>query len=344
MDGAGPTGRIRRLRATVRALLADPVVRPRLTAAAISLGILLLALSVNWYTTSQVYFCSLCHEIRPEIRAWATSPHAEVDCYACHLAPGPWTFFRAKIHLAGDLYKHFLGLYEVPLHLPAGRRLLPSESCPLCHNPKRTVTPQPGIVIDHAIHPKKGIACTVCHNRVSHPGLRGYVDNMRMPRCFRCHGLQAGAKAPGKCTTCHTQAFDLKPPSHRTATWRVPDHGQIAKGNRKPCLLCHAPDFCSRCHGLAMPHPENWAADENLHARLGPQKPHLCRRCHPQRNTCDTCHHRRFRPAKGRPWVRQHFLIVRREGLYPCLDCHQGKDCLRCHVRLGGPPKATAQR
>ena len=34
-----------------------------------------------------------------------------------------------------------------------------------------------------------------------------------MTACFRCHGLEKGAAAPGACAACHTADFELKPPA-----------------------------------------------------------------------------------------------------------------------------------
>jgi len=91
------------------------------------------------------------------------------------------------------------------------------------------VTTGPGIIIDHDAHMKKNISCTLCHNRVAHPGYGEYEDFMTMEACFRCHVQEPDGKkehvpeelaatynfkAPGKCEACHPKDFQLKPADH----------------------------------------------------------------------------------------------------------------------------------
>ena len=92
----------------------------------------------------------------------------------------------------------------------------------------REVTPSEGILIDHDAHSEVGIACSWCHNRVAHPEdfeltlthpetgepNEKHDDFMEMTACFRCHGLEDDANAPGACGKCHPADFELKPPSH----------------------------------------------------------------------------------------------------------------------------------
>ena len=49
-----------------------------------------------------------------------------------------------------------------------------------------------------------------------------------MTACFRCHGLEKGAAAPGECAECHTPGFNLKPPSHREAGFYPKGHAEMA--------------------------------------------------------------------------------------------------------------------
>lgn len=293
--------------------------------------------------TSHPLFCAACHEIRPEVDAWRRSPHAEVSCYSCHAMPGAEGFGRAKIALADWFYKHLSGLYEEPVNkLGRVARTMKSGVCLRCHPLNRKVTPAKGVRIDHEVHRKKGMTCTLCHNRVSHPSLKGRVDYLKMPGCFRCHSLAKGAKATGKCSACHTSTFDLKPKDHRPKTWRRKNHGASARRDRKRCVMCHLPKFCDDCHQLAMPHPPDWGRGRNVHARVGARTPAKCVNCHTEADFCNTCHHEGYDPKKG-PWVRQHFGIVKAKGVYNCIQCHTLLFCSTCHVRglsqPGQPPR-----
>jgi len=75
----------------------------------ISVGILVAfpLFSISYYAmvrASTPEFCALCHEIKPAVRAWRASTHANnaaevmADCMDCHL-PAPqhmFDFFFAK--------------------------------------------------------------------------------------------------------------------------------------------------------------------------------------------------------------------------------------------------------
>lgn len=291
-------------------------------------------LSVAVTATSHPLFCGLCHEMSAEVRAYSTSPHAEVNCYSCHGASGLSAVVSSKVQLMTYIYRHVTQLYVEPVNKRGGlAETIPSSTCLECHTPKRVVTPSKGIKINHVVHTKRGMACTQCHNRVSHPGLSGRVDLLKMDACFRCHGVQPGAKAAGRCDKCHPSTFDLKPKDHRTKMWRLKNHGARARKDRRPCAMCHFRTFCDRCHQLPMPHPRDWAGPpRNQHAKVGVRAPLLCMHCHTQRDFCSTCHHKGYEAKKG-PWVRQHFKIVRAQGIYNCIRCHSLSFCATCHVR-----------
>jgi len=283
--------------------------------------------------TSHPLFCGLCHEMSAEVRAYSISPHAEVNCYACHGGTGLGAFVRAKTDLVAFVYRHVTRLYGEPINKRGAlAERITNETCLNCHTPKRVVTPTKGIRIDHVVHTKQKMACTQCHNRVSHPGLSGRRDFLKMDACFRCHGVQPGAKATGQCGKCHPSTFDLKPRTHRSKVWARKNHGASARKDRRPCAMCHFKTFCDKCHQLAMPHPRDWAGPAlNRHAKAGVKAPLICVRCHTQRDFCSTCHHKGYDARKG-SWVRQHFQIVRKNGIYDCVRCHSLTFCATCHV------------
>ena len=80
---------------------------------------------MTYYTmvrTSTPEFCATCHEIKPAVRAWRASTHANnaagvvVDCMDCHLPAPQNTFdflFAKTYHGIKDVAVHFMaGEYD----------------------------------------------------------------------------------------------------------------------------------------------------------------------------------------------------------------------------------------
>lgn len=365
----------------------DPVRRPRFIIwAAVGLIVFVLLWAFALVGTSFAWFCETpCHIVHADnTLTYNAGTHSHVSCIACHepLNANPLTYTYMKIFVLPDLFSTVFHTFRLPMN-PYNETAIsmPSKQCTQCHNLKnRPVNPVDGLIINHDAHSSRNISCTTCHNRVAHPeenvvyALPGDTkhDNwMTMDACFRCHGQQPGAKAPGTCTTCHTTDFKLVPASHKASGWYAlfGESGGHAKaaldesasvaaaithnekreaenpGEREPrlapssainsCYTCHASSFCSDCHGgLPMPHP---ASFKTGHGSLGYSEPRVCARCHA----------RSVAEAKGtgfcnachhpastpeRPWVSQHSAIVRAKGAQPCFRCHDERGCSYCHV------------
>lgn len=304
-------------------------------------GVIVLVLVIvgiyGFYETSQPRFCLGCHEMGPEVESWKSSIHAEVPCNGCHY-PGLAGPIKQKIRLIGETYSHFTKKYEGPLNVDSElSKRIDNAGCLRCHTPKRIVTP--GKALDkkalekiHKIHvSNKGVNCTTCHNRAGHNKLAGYESFISMNGCFRCHGLAKTAIAPGRCTACHPKkGFDLRPNSHKTGTWLIPDHPKEAKKDITPCMMCHQKTFCRGCHGVEVPHPDKFRKDE--HGNLGKRNPQVCRRCHRQYDFCTSCHHKGYTGPPG-GWVFVHFRVVAEVGPAYCFSCHGPTFCAWCHVR-----------
>jgi len=299
-------------------------------------GVLLLGLGVLAVLqkgTSNPYFCALCHEDRLEVKAWEASSHRRVSCQRCHDAPGLAGVLSSKAKLAGFFFKHVTGLYNEPVK--SGGDLdsaIPDSTCESCHPKWRTATPTKGVLIKHDVHAQRGVRCIECHNRIAHQGITGYRDHMRMTECFRCHGFEKTAKAPGKCESCHTEIFDLMPATHKTKDWEPRLHKAAARKDTRYCNSCHPRGYCISCHRLPMPHPTEWVKTGHLHAKTGATNPNICRRCHPGDKFCSSCHHKPFMQDRV-PWLKQHFKAVLKQGVYPCFRCHGVTYCSYCHIR-----------
>ncbi len=341
--------------------ITDPRRRPRYVVTAGVVAVVLVAFTVVALGVSSTrWFCAeSCHAAQDDtITAYRRSTHSQVSCMACHMPVNadPFTFVIHKAEKLGELYLMVTKDYHLPLnaesHL-AQSEDMPSEQCTQCHSENRKITPRKGIIINHEIHEKKKIQCTMCHNRVAHiedfelklrdPNTgeknQKHDDFMEMIACFRCHGLESEAKAPGACSACHPKDFELRPASHLRSGFYTKfgdskGHTDLKKERPDYCRICHLEKrFCSDCHGLQMPHPKDFTGG---HGDLGKKKAAVCANCHGRgaKGTlfCDACHHKEADPTV--PWIRQHFEFVRRDGAKACLEsCHDPTFCAHCHVR-----------
>ncbi|MCL2024781.1 MAG: NapC/NirT family cytochrome c [Coriobacteriia bacterium] len=217
----------------------NPVSRPR---AIIWCGTVLVALllfvTVAMAATTSFWFCSaVCHLQTDSINSYLNSSHSKVACVSCHYKPGkdPVSFVFAKITTAiAELPPTIMGTYHIPINaysdLALNKYEFGDERCNSCHTlENRTITPSPGIVIDHKIHEDFGVTCTMCHNRVGHneDGIElvlfdpqsgepafPHEDFMLMTACYRCHDMETNKPATGDCLACHTEDFHLIPDNH----------------------------------------------------------------------------------------------------------------------------------
>ena len=140
---------------------------------------------------------------------------------ACHMPvnANPVIFLIHKAEALGELAQTVTNSYELPLNAESEVALTMTEDkCTQCHSPAtRKFTPSEGIKIDHKVHAEKAVTCTLCHNRTAHvedfpltlknpetgePNTK-HADFMMMTACFRCHGQEEKAPAPGTCAACH---------------------------------------------------------------------------------------------------------------------------------------------
>jgi len=302
------------------------------------LGVLVLVIAADIVTASPK-LCGSCHELRPKVAAWNASAHADVGCVTCHVAPYPWYARPQALIVRGgligrDVYKHVTKQYEDPVRSRVeGAAPMADEVCLQCHDPNRQATSGFRILINHVEHAKRNGSCISCHVNTAHPEpTRGTAISL-MGQCYECHGTPEYPEASTDCRLCHPSDYELRPASHKEATWNS-EHGGIAIADRRQCSLCHVDSsFCTDCHGLEMPHPEDWARGRSGHAGVAEQNRALCATCHDEKpDLCSMCHHKAYDPSKG-DWVKQHFIEVRNKGAAFCFDCHSPVFCAECHVR-----------
>ena len=187
------------------------------------------------------------------------------------------------------------------------------------------------LIFDHDEHDAASdVGCGSCHVVETHVGTESFGPTM--DTCMECH--DETAIAPLDCASCHPLWVVPSPPSHRDDEWAWV-HGVPQVGDEPACTTCHSEEqFCAACHGLDMPHPEDFA---ERHAEAFFDKgDDACNTCHAPdvgsgaRSDCDTCHH----PAGnvGDPWLTAHPDVVNVDGEGSCSSCHQQTEfCTACH-------------
>jgi hypothetical protein len=163
------------------------------------------------------------------------------------------------------------------------------STCKDCHAYLDPMTKWPPWLVksfSHELHlTKYGADCASCHPPPVHTELG--VRTPTMDVCFSCHGVQAGAKAPGTCDTCHPPDFPRIPSWHTPDFYKLGHSKRIALTGTKECFTCHKGDeqtFCVACHGLPMPHPAYWATnakgEPGAHVSAAYADGKVCVHCH----------------------------------------------------------------
>ena len=111
----------------------------------LAIGVMLLLISSvgsyqTYHVTKSVQFCgTACHSVmEPQFVAYQHSPHAQVECTACHIAPGAKNFVQAKLGGLHQVYDTVRGDVEKPIK-SWERVHIKQATCETCHWPKRFV-------------------------------------------------------------------------------------------------------------------------------------------------------------------------------------------------------------
>ena len=86
-----------------------------------------------------VSFCGqTCHTVmQPEFTAYQHSPHARVECVACHIGPGASWFVRSKLSGVGQVFAVTFRTYPKPIPTPVHNLRPARETCETCHWPQK---------------------------------------------------------------------------------------------------------------------------------------------------------------------------------------------------------------
>jgi nitrate/TMAO reductase-like tetraheme cytochrome c subunit len=95
----------------------------------------------TYHYTESVQFCGqACHEpMKPEFTTYQHSPHARVDCVACHVGPGATWYVKSKVNGVRQLYCALTGNIDRPIKTPVKNLRPAQDTCEKCHWPQRSV-------------------------------------------------------------------------------------------------------------------------------------------------------------------------------------------------------------
>jgi hypothetical protein len=100
-----------------------------------------LASYKTYHFSESVQFCGqTCHvPMKPEFTTHQISPHANVDCTACHVGEGMDAYVKAKLNGVHQLVGVLSGNFDRPIKTPVKHMRQASETCEACHWPQRSV-------------------------------------------------------------------------------------------------------------------------------------------------------------------------------------------------------------
>lgn len=267
--------------------VAPPRVRRRLPA-----GVVVLIAIVGWWaatalTTASTPVCLTCHESSQHALSQAKAdPHERVRCVQCHDDGGLLATLTTAVpsrveHVATGMLNE----------TPGGTYGSTSGACTSCHDTDIDQTTEndfKAVKMSHAEPLEAGADCLDCH-RIN-DGIVGVATTGMQP-CLRCHN---DTDAPAECAYCHTGDVGLavvgrSEPTTATAEVLVKDID---------CGSCHSQESCDSCHGLRLPHTQEFMS--YAHAREGVEDlwyngGRRCGKCHnDESRPCTSCHLGKF--------------------------------------------------
>ncbi len=92
-----------------------------------------------YHFSESVSFCgTTCHKVmEPENVAYQNSPHARVECTACHVGPGAGWYTKSKLSGAYQVYAVLANKYPRPIPTPIKNLRPAQETCEQCHWPEK---------------------------------------------------------------------------------------------------------------------------------------------------------------------------------------------------------------
>lgn len=303
-------------------------------------------------------------------------------CINCHAREMPWVMQDLEppeldengepIRVEKDQLAHFPALAGHDLHLTLDEPL----ACTACHSavshgpkerPDQVEAWHNTCLECHAqekvaMSVRTSISCSACHSdltlvspedhrqadfRTAH----GDAATTDVQSCQQCHltpglaTLNPGDQPPA----AHFQPV-IQPRPHPTVPAMPAGSLKVTEGMK---------DACASCHGVTMPHPENWLTN---HTEGFKEKPELCASCHGTRDqgfkvqvvgnprtlsttdaSCTGCHAQPMPHPEN--WVAEGHFTQARVAPQTCAQCHSAANeanptaahaspqfCLDCHL------------
>lgn len=300
-------------------------------------AVVMAAVVGGYVGTSRDEYCLSCHDATNfsatqrqassvPSTGTASQIHTGVRCVSCHderLPVGLASNLSSRLRWA---VKGFTGANP-----DAGEASVPARRCLACHRAilsRSTESTESGIVMSHKEPVLAGAPCTDCHKNAGH---KQGPQGVSMNTCLRCHD---GKNAAADCGECHKKDTAFAARERRTFSF-------VHLPPITDCGGCHDQKVCDACHGLRMPHPQDFLAGE--HARYaGFEKKNLCWRCHTLAD-CGRCHSVKapglgaWGHGTGNWWRYEHGRVTPKGAQAGC-GCHgsspyarAGNYCKACH-------------
>lgn len=299
-------------------------------------AILVLLLVATGITTQSRVVCVSCHDNTAHVAATAEEgadedPHGGTACVRCHEGGN----LVASVTIS--VTPRIIHMVEAVrgMDSPGGFGAANSRACERCHRDVRTrVTENEfrALRMSHAEPLEAGAVCLDCHQLDSTGAISGSIGGM--DSCLRCHD---GTLADAACSTCHTGDVS-RAVTVRSNRLGIEPRQLIAKPD---CYSCHEPAGCDSCHGVRLPHPQNYVMSHMRDAAIdlwSPNRGSTCFSCHTaERRSCyaANCHGEEmpFHSTDG-SWRYEHRSAAETD----CEGCHNRLNlfpntCAMCHAR-----------
>jgi nitrate/TMAO reductase-like tetraheme cytochrome c subunit len=287
---------------------------------------------VGVHQTTSSAFCSLCHNMKPELNTWQASSHSNIECVACHIPPGPVNFVKTEAKQVVKLYDYATDNYVAPI-----RQITPisNAACEQCHDMNnRKVTTSGDITIPHDKHLAKGVLCVKCHQGVAHGDIADRKVTFKadydkwdssigklmmsqrdafapnMDTCMECH---KNRKVTTECRACHTTG--MLPDSHKDPVFKEGEHGKLAQIHLKDCNNCHQYMSDTPVDGFTTVPEYQQILDKGK-----PKLPVTAAMYAKQNTFCKKCHGIMPPSHKG-DWMSTHGQHAN-QNLEQCMACH----------------------
>jgi len=109
--------------------------------------------------TESVAFCGqTCHTVmKPEFVAFQNSPHARLECVACHVGSGAKWYVKSKLNGMHQLYSVTFGTYTKPIKTPVENMRPARDTCAHCHWPDKNWGRQLKVINNYAYDEKNSL-------------------------------------------------------------------------------------------------------------------------------------------------------------------------------------------